>query len=463
MSEDEPAIHRRPMRPRARANKKPSPRRTGHQGRGRTSRATPTPQHGRGGPGRANPGRWAAACASVEVEQGAHLEDVLPPLLPDAPIDRGLAWFLAMAVQRTLLSTDAAIQAHLRQPVYELEPAVRATLRVGAVELLHGRAKRYAVVSQAVEVARALGAGRASGLVNAVLRRVEPVEDLAPWLALDHPAWLVARWEERFGEAATRAWCLANQKPAPLAIVGRGDGVRLAQLMEGAGIEAAATSLFDEVLPGVFRLSWEGRVDHLPGFEEGAFWVQDPASVLMADLIDVSPGDQVLDACAAPGGKSFRLASRGARVLAVDRSPRRLKTLSDAAARLRLSIGTQTHDWLDGPIDGLPAADAVLIDAPCTGLGTLRRRPEIRWRRQPGDLEQSAERQAVILKHASTHVKEGGQLAYVVCSAEPEEGPDVVHAFIERNPTFTLRRERSTAPPSNDEDAFYGALLVKTA
>jgi 16S rRNA (cytosine967-C5)-methyltransferase len=179
--------------------------------------------------------------------------------------------------------------------------------------------------------------------------------------------------------------------------------------------------------------------------------------------VPVKPGAAVLDACAAPGGKTFRLASRGARVAAVDRDESRLDRIREGARRLGFDIETRAHDWTTGRIGSPKTAarlfDAVLVDAPCTGLGTVRRHPEIRWRRTEPDLYGAAALQERILTSAAQHVAPGGALVYAVCSPEPEEGEQVVDRFVAAHPAFEREATLSTAPPRDGEDAHFAARL----
>lgn len=406
---------------------------------------------------KANPGRVAAARALVRVDEGHHLEDALAELLPHGP-DRALGWYLAFGVMRHRAQVDAALRPHLRQPIEGLDAAVRATLRLGAFEKLHARTQPHAVVHQSVEVARALSAGRASGLVNAVLRRVGAPRELSRADRLDHPAWLVARWDTRYGPEATERWCLANAEPPPLTIVARDP--QATDELRAAGLELSPARAAGREVPGAFRVKGHaGPVPSLPGFEAGRLWVQDAASALVADLAGVGEGTTALDACAAPGGKTFRMASRGARVTAVDVSEQRLARVAEGARRLGLAPVLRLHDWTTGALPELGTFDAVLVDAPCTGLGTVRRHPEIRWRRVESDVVQAARRQRAILEGASAHVRPGGALIYAVCSAEPEEGAQVVRAFLDDHPDFVLEEQVDTAPPADDEDAFQAARL----
>lgn len=400
---------------------------------------------------RANPGRVAAVRALIAVDQGAHAEDALADNLPAQASDRGLAWFITLGVLRRRAHVDAALRPHLSRPLGSLDTEVRAALRAGAFEKLFGRAAPYAVVQQAVEVADAVGLGRAKGMVNAVLRRVESPGDLSPAEAVDHPGWLYARWAERYGAAAADEFCRANNEPPALSLV-------TATAEPPMGLDVASVEFGGQRLPRVWRVTEpEGAVTSLPGFADGRFWVQDPASVAVADLCGVVDGLKVLDACAAPGGKAFRLASNGAHVHAVDVHPDRLRLLQDSAERLRMRIPTKVHDWErgNGPFGDFPV---VLLDAPCTALGTVRRHPEVRWRRQPDDIATVAKRQARILRNVANHVSPGGVLVYAVCSPEPEEGTEVVRAFAKES-GWEIEVERPFVPSAGDEDAFFAARL----
>ena len=404
----------------------------------------------------ASPARVAAVRALVEVEEGAHLEEALSRLAPEPGLDRELSWFLAFGVLRRRGHVDAALRPALSRPLGSLDPEIRAVLRIGAFEHLFARTRAYAIVHQGVEVARALGLGRASGLVNAVLRRVQPAPCLTPAEALDHPDWLLSRWTERYGAEAAVSWCKANAEIPPLFLVARSD--ELTSLPPGR-IEV---SLGERYMPRCFRLEPPpgGPIPGLPGFAEGAWWIQDLASVAVADLVGAGPGMRVLDICAAPGGKSFRMASFGASVLATDRSAERLQLLEVGAARLGLSIEARVHDWSGAALsDAVSGFDAVLVDAPCTALGTVRRHPEIRWRRQLADLRIAAQLQARILEQASVAVAPGGTLVYAVCSPEPEEGSEVVESFLAEHEGFELEEGLQTAPPSQGEDAHFAVRM----
>jgi 16S rRNA (cytosine967-C5)-methyltransferase len=388
----------------------------------------------------------AAARALVGVEDGGHVEDLLARLAPPAGPDRGLAWHLALGVLRRRGAVDALLRPHLRQPIESLDAPVRAALRLGAFEKAFSRTPPHAAVSQAVEVCRATKAKRASGLVNAVLRRVD-ARNVPADPASDLPDWLAERW------SGATAWLARLQEPAPICGVYRDGPVD--------GLETRPIVAGGLAVPGGFALApVKGPVDALPGFAAGAWWVMDPAAAAVADLALAQargPGARVLDACAAPGGKSLRMASRGARVTAVDQSAERLARVGEGSARTGLPVVTHQHDWLDGPHPELGTFDVVLVDAPCTGLGTVRRHPEIKWRRLPSDPAAMALRQLPILEAAATHVAPGGALVYAVCSPMEEEGLPVAAGLT----GWRVRDRLATFPPAGDEDAFQAFVLER--
>ena len=203
----------------------------------------------------------------------------------------------------------------------------------------------------------------------------------------------------------------------------------------------------------------EGNVVDRAGFAQGRWWVMDPSSVVVADLLHASIGstETVLDACAAPGGKSLRLATLGHQVDAVDLEPHRLERVGEGSRRVGVSkrVHTHVHDWLLGPHPRLGTYAGVLVDAPCSALGIVRRHPEIRWRRLASDPPAMAIRQRQILANASQHVAPGGVVVYAVCSPLPEEGEQVAASLS----GFQVETAWSSAPPAGDEDAFQAFVL----
>ncbi len=398
----------------------------------------------RGSGGKVSAGRLAAARALMEIEEGAHAEDALARHAPPDAAERAFGWNLVMGVLRNRLELDGVIVSVAKRPLYTIEPAARTLLRQGIYELRYSRVPPHAAVDQAVEASRKLGAGHAAGFLNAVLRRQEGVTADGGG---GHPEWLRRRWEARYGAAATARWMEGNNRPAPIHIVATEDPAGVSRDFQHRSLVLVPA----EGREGVFRLpAGSGAIPALPGYEEGRWWVMDPAAVAVADLLPGGP-EPVLDCCAAPGGKSFRLASRGHPVTATDTSAERLERVRGGAARLGLSVQARLHDWEQGPLpEQFPM---VLVDAPCTSLGLLGRHPDIRWARREADIAALAARQRTILRNAAACVAEGGALVYAVCSPEPEEGPMVAESL-----GWKIEEVFSNGP-TEGEDAFWGCRM----
>jgi 16S rRNA (cytosine967-C5)-methyltransferase len=327
------------------------------------------------------------------------LDDALAGLPAIDPRDRAAAHRLAASVLRRAGTLDAVLEPFLRKAPPD---PVRNILRLGAAALLLLDTPPHAAVATAVDLARARGLAPFTGLINAVLRKLTPaaLEGLdAP--RLDTPPWLWTAW----GRAA-RAIATAHQHEAPL------------DLTLKPGTEPPPGG---EALPtGSHRYPPGTRPTELPGFADGNFWVQDAAAALPALLLAPRPGERIADLCAAPGGKTAQLAAAGAQVTAIEQNPARLARLRENLARLSLAAETIQADattWHP------PARfDAVLLDAPCTATGTIRRHPEIAHLRRPRDVVTLGEAQDKLLAAAAAMLKPGGRLVYAVCSLQPEEG-----------------------------------------
>jgi len=394
--------------------------------------------------GRLNPGRRAALKALIAVEDGAYAEEELSRLAPDSGSDRGLAWHLCLGTLRLQGSIDSALKPHLRTPIGKLDVAVRCALRLGTFECTQSRTPARAAVDQAVEAVRAVGYGRASGFVNAVLRKVADA-NLDTSADTNLPSWLAERWK------GYDEWIARIQVPARINLAGDE-----CPTLEGC----VPASVGGQTVPKLWQVpTGLGQVSTLPGFKEGRYWVMDPAAAHVADILSRAMGASgtILDACAAPGGKSFRLAQHGHAVTALDRDQKRLERMAENLERLHLSIDMVRHDWMGGSMKGLGLFDGVLVDAPCSALGTVRRHPEILWRRRPGDVPAMAVAQRTILAHASEHVRPGGVLVYAVCSTEPEEGIKVAESL----EGWKVSQKWDSVPPRGDEDAFQAFLLER--
>lgn len=335
--------------------------------------------------------------------------------------DRAFIHLTVLTVLRRLGQIDDIIQRCLttgRAP----EIRIRHLLRLAIAEILFLKIAPHAAVDEAVTLVKTLDLAPLSGFVNAVLRRV--VREGAAWLVtqdaerVNTPDWLWRRWQDRYGADIVRRIAAAHREEPPLDISVKSNPEQWAQRLEGILLAT-----------GSIRLAGRPRIRQLSGYDEGAWWVQDAAAALPARLLlDALPGRgknaRLIDLCAAPGGKTAQLAAAGAEVIAVDRSPSRLKVLQQNLERLKMSDRVTVHQadarrmTIETPVDG------VLLDAPCTATGTLRRHPEIAYLRRPEDIRRAAEIQADMISAAVKLLRPGGILVYAVCSLEAEEGPN---------------------------------------
>lgn len=374
-------------------------------------------------------------------------------LAPSAlgPRDRALATALTLGVLRHRGRIDHALTHLLRRPLETLPAAIRTALRIGGYQLLAlDRIPSAAAVSEAVDLARRHGHRGTARLVNAVLRRLaaegpppppDPGADPVGHLAVvhSHPRWLMARWAARWGIQEAAALAAAHARPAPSVL--RVNTLRVTRAEVLAWLAARGMPAGPGLLPESVRTrgSLSGR---LPLVEAGAVLMQDEAAMLVAHVVAPSPGQVVFDACAAPGGKASHLGAlmgNTGRVVACDVHPGKAAAMARRLAALGATcVEAHQVDALEVGRRWPMQAHAVLVDAPCSGLGTLRRRPEIRWRVGEPTLAQHAARQRAVLEGASGAVRPGGALVYSVCSLEPEEGPEVVRAFLAGAPSFAF-------------------------
>jgi 16S rRNA (cytosine967-C5)-methyltransferase len=371
----------------------------------------------------------------VELE-GAFANVALRAALSQASLPQGereLATELVMGVLRWQGRLDWSLQAKCGRDLRDLPPAIRQVLRLGAYQLLFlQRVPPPVAVSSSVDLARRYGHPGTAALVNAVLRRLAREGEAPPPQAPDerlavvtsHPLWLVRRWLDRLPEHEVQALCEANNAEAPAHLrvnTLRASPEEVAGRLQEAGAEVRAGSLPESLH---VRGAFEARARLA---QEGLVVPQDEAAMAVAYAVDPQPGEVVVDACAAPGGKATHLAAlmgdRG-KVVACDVHPRKVESLVRRAHLLGAScVEGRVCDARSLEVRG---ADRVLVDAPCTGLGVVRRRPEIRWRVGPEHLARAAQLQRAILEGAGRAVRPGGVLVYSVCSTEPEEGEAVV-------------------------------------
>jgi 16S rRNA (cytosine967-C5)-methyltransferase len=369
--------------------------------------------------------------------------------------DQALAAEISIGTLRWRAALDHAIAWAGERDVAAFDGDVLDILRLSAYQLLHlDRVPASAAVNDAVTLARLRGHARAAGAVNAILRRISrnrsrvpmpPPSDPLGYLSISwsHPAWLAARWIERYGFDIALDWVRFNNAPAPLTL--RANTLlttrdALAESLERDGVRTRACAFAPDGL-----IVESGRPFGSPLAGAGHFLAQDEASQLVGAFVSPPPGARVADACAAPGGKTAQFAAAiGAAGLLVagDLRSRRIRLLR---ATLRSAHVTSAHVVAHDLLGGLPFGpvfDCVLTDAPCSSLGTIRRDPDIRWSRREEDLGALAARQNRMLDEASRGVRSGGLLVYATCSSEPEENESVVDAFLDRHPGFALEDPR---------------------
>jgi len=350
---------------------------------------------------------------------GAH-----PGLKTLADRDRALMRRLVATILRRLGTLGHVLSRLLDRGIPTDAPRAQSALLIGAAQILWMDVPDHAAVDLSVRLVQSdRRAAKYAGLVNAVLRRCAReghsiVED-AKSQVLDTPPWLLARWITHYGEATAKEMALALGHEPSLDITVKTDAAQWASRLHG-----------EELPTGTVRTLLHGSVTMLPGFSEGQWWVQDAAAALPARLFGDIKDKSIVDLCAAPGGKTAQLAQAGARVVAVDRSPARMARLRDNLARLALSADAVVADaveWQGAEPDGF---DGILLDAPCTSTGTIRRHPDIAWLRQEADIATLATLQRRLLQKAAALLRPGGTLVYCTCSLEPEEGDQAITALL---------------------------------
>ncbi|MGH9971636.1 MAG: 16S rRNA (cytosine(967)-C(5))-methyltransferase RsmB [Pyrinomonadaceae bacterium] len=408
-----------------------------------------------------SPARLAAFEILRRVEGGAYASVLLASQEDDLkPADRALCYELVMGVLRRQLWLDRLIENYASRSITSLDLAVRIALRVGLYQLRFlTRVPASAAVNESVNLVRRARLRSAMSFVNAVLRRAsrepeydpatkisDPVERVA--VETSHPAWLIERWNKAFGAAETERFATANNQPAPIAFRVVPNRAREAIVLDQLQL-AGAILQPSQISNGAWRVFGGGSLLRELS-RAGQIYMQDEASQLVAQLLDAKQGERVLDLCSAPGSKATQIAARGSggvSVIAADLHEHRLKTVVESA-RLQ-GVGGILCVVLDG-LESLPfptgSFDRVLVDAPCSGTGTLRHNPEIRWRISPEDIRDLSTRQKQMLSNASQLVKPGGRLVYSSCSVEPEENEEVVSAFLESSDGFVQKSLPVKAP-----------------
>ena len=418
-----------------------------------------------------SPARRATFDILREIEAGAFSSVLLAAHEPALkPSDRALTHELVLGVLRWQLWLDKLIEHFAKRRVESLDLAVRLALRVGLYQIRFlERIPAAAAVNESVNLVRSARVSSAAAFVNAVLRRairesefdpatgLEPREKLA--VQTSQPVWLLQRWIDAFGQEEAEGFARANNLVPPTAfrlVKGDRNGI-VARLQEAGGIvEASAVAQHAWRISGATSLVRELATN-------GSIYLQDEASQLVAQTVAVQPGERVLDLCAAPGGKTTLMAQGvedRALIVASDISERRLETIINTKSLHQLkSIKFVVLDAAQQLPFENSIFDRILVDAPCSGTGTLRRNPEIRWRISEADIHELAAQQKLFLKNAARVLKPGGQLVYSTCSVEREENEQVIEAFQREHEEFRLQKTARLWPQHEGTDGFFIASL----
>ncbi|HVI16550.1 MAG TPA: transcription antitermination factor NusB [Pseudolabrys sp.] len=367
-----------------------------------------------------------------------------PGLAGLAERDRALMRRLVATVLRRLGTLRHLVGGFLEKGFPSDAPRVETILLLGAAQILWLEVPDHAAVDLSVRLAQAdRRAARYAGLVNAVLRKVtqSAATRSVDGSTRDTPEWLLKRWKQAYGPDTARAIATANGHEPALDLTVKQDAEYWAERLRG------------RVLPtGTVRTLAHGAISLLPGFSEGAWWVQDAAAALPVRLLGDVQGKRIAELCAAPGGKTAQLALAGAKVSAIDRSPARLNRMRENLVRLSLNAETvvaDALDWKGGPFDG------VLLDAPCSATGTIRRHPDIPWLKNEADLPVLTSLQQRLIDRAIELTRPGGTFVYCVCSLEPEEGQNHIEMLLARDP-------RVMRSPISAQEVFGHAEFITT-
>jgi len=425
-----------------------------------------------------NPRQIAARILSQRLTSGEFTENLLETALATArlsPADRGLCHELVCGVVRWQKTLDALI-ARKTDPAREQRPALKNLLRLGLYQIFWlDRIPPHAAVHETVEQAKRSGYGSQAGFINAVLRgylrETDEIKKILadmkisqPALGWSHPDWLVEKWRARYGDEKTRSlleW--NNTPPKTFARVNtlKTDAGKLVERWREENVEYdfCTRDWTGENL--AFELKLHPPLNSLGSLRDGWFYVQDPSTLLAPALLAPQIGENLLDACAAPGGKTTFLAqlmNNEGKITASDIEPNRLKLVRENCARLGVTNVQMPLPAIINP-QSVPLYDRILIDAPCSNTGVMRRRVDLRWRISPEEISRLQKTQLDLLNQAVPKLKTGGIIVYSTCSLEPEENSEAVKQFLAAHPSFILETERQLLPFVDGVDGAYVAKL----
>lgn len=359
----------------------------------------------------------------------------------------------------------------------KMQPEILEILRLGIYQLLHLKGiADYAAVNESVGLAKIYGNQGASGLVNAILRNIIRNADKIPYpdikknpakyiaVRYSHPEWMVQRWVDRYGIEQTINICSANNLPPPIFLRTNTLKTTRQQLMESLEKDGVS-ALPSENLPESIKITdLNSSLETLSSYIQGLFQVQDESSMLVTHILDPKPDETIIDACSAPGGKSTHIAElmeNKGKVMSFDIDSKRLDMLGDSSQRLGINIVEAIESDARNIDDFIKTGvDRILVDAPCTGLGVLRRRVEARWRRTPEQIQEFSKLQSEILDSICQYIKPDGILVYCTCTIEPEENEQVIEKFLDTHKEFQLQNISLFLPKSVDFTSEEGYLRI---
>lgn len=427
------------------------------------------------------PRQFAVTILTRHADREGFIEDLFDEEVSHAklkPEDRRLTQELCYGVVRWQSTLDYFIEklTEGRRQV----PPVRAILRVGFYQLLMlDRIPDHAAVNESVNLTRELGFANQTGFINAIMRNCirdrekfitewNELKTSQPNIGWSHPKWLVERWQERM--SAEDLQFLLEWNNTPPSVYARLNPVRTlpentikAWRDENVDYEFCSYDWVPENL--VFRFKSHPPLAKIDSFQNGSYYIQDPSTLLSIHVLDPQPGERILDLCAAPGGKTTYIAQLiddDGEIFAADSSPDRLELIRENCKRMHItSVEAYTLGELENHRrNGGDLFDRILIDAPCSNTGVIRRRVDLRWRIRPEEIERLKGEQLQLLDHAKRLLKPGGTIVYSTCSIEPEENEDVIEKFCETNPDYKLKSQRGLFPPDEKVD---GAFVAKLA
>lgn len=428
-----------------------------------------------------NPRQIAVEILRQRRPGGGFTEDLLEPALAKtglSSVDRALCQELVYGIVRWQAALDWLIAR--RTDGRRQNPVLQNLLRLGLYQIFWlDRIPPHAAVNETVELARRGGFGAQAGFVNAVLRGclreagvarklLEELKTSQPAIGWSHPAWLVTRWQKRWGAERTTQLLKWNNQPPKIYARANTLNIDAGKLLQRWQTEKVE---YDSVRRGwlednlVFELKSHPSLAELPSFQQGHFYVQDPSTLLAVTELNPQPGETILDFCAAPGGKTMFIAQlmhNEGRIVAQDVSEERLKLVQENCARLGVTCVEFCGRRDDKARSPNSEFDKILVDAPCSNTGVMRRRVDLRWRLRQGEFKRLQEAQLDLLRQAAPRLKPGGVLVHSTCSLEPEENREVVKQFLQANQDFKLEFERELLPFVDDADGAFVARLKKS-